>query len=253
MPVPAAPTFPDACERLLREPDGDHSLYTTLSPVFDRLTDEERVAGDFEAVQAFAPQSGDALELGCGVGALLAHLGDRFDRTVGVDAHHELLRFTAHRAPAADVTVGDPLDPPTAAEFDAVVAMAGPAAPPVVDDPTTLIEAAAGRLAPEGTLLLRVVTDADAVRDAVESVGVLSGSGYRMERSVTDLPADGGVDLRMGYRATDEENGDTATASETVFLPVHDAESLREAAEAAGLNDVRLLDGTGTTLLVARS
>ena len=253
MPRPAAPTFPDACERLLRDPDGDHSLYTTLAPVFDRLTDEKRVAGDFEAVRAFGPEDGDALELGCGVGALLAHLSDRYDRALGVDAHHDLLRFTSHRAPAADVTVGDPLDPPTEAAFDLVVAMAGPAAPPTVDDPAELIEAAADRLASDGTLLLRAVTDAEAVRDAVESVGVLSGSGYRMERSVTDIPTKGGIDLRMGYRATEESSGESATTSETVTVPVHDAESLRAAAESAGLSDVRLLDGSGTTLLVARA
>ncbi|KPN31982.1 methylase of polypeptide chain release factor [Halolamina pelagica] len=253
MPRPAAPTFADACERLLRAPDGEHSLYTTLAPVFDRLTDEERVAGDFEAVRAFAPESGDALELGCGVGALLAHLTDRFDRALGVDANKDLLRFTAHRAPAAAVATGDPLDPPTQETFDAVVAMAGPVAPPVVDGPAALIETAAERLAPEGTFLLRAVTDAGAIREAVESVGVLSGSGYRLERSVTDLPTDGGVDLRMGYRATDESSGEAATTSETVRVPVHDADALRAAAEAAGLTDVRLLDGEATTLLVARN
>jgi SAM-dependent methyltransferase len=254
MPRPAAPTFADACERLLRNPEGEHSLYTTLAPVFDRLTDEDRVAGNFEVVQAFTPESGDALELGCGVGALLAHLTDRFDRTLGVDAHHEMLRFTAHRAPMADVAVGDPLRPPTDAVFDAVVAMAGPAAPPVVDDATDLIETGADRLSPEGTLLLRVVTDEAAIRDQVESVGVLSGSGYRLERSVTDLSASHGIDLRMGYRATDERSGESATTSETVAVPVHDTESLRAAAVATGLEDVRLLDGgDGTSLLVARN
>ncbi|MFW5934555.1 MAG: hypothetical protein ACOCQL_01745, partial [Halolamina sp.] len=151
------------------------------------------------------------------------------------------------------VAVGDPLRPPTEESFDAVVAMAGPAAPPAVDDPEALVETTAERLASDGTFLLRAVTDAAGIRDAVESVGVLSGSGYRLERSVTDLPADGGVDLRMGYRATDETSGDAATTSETVHVPVHDAESLRDAAEAAGLADVRLLGGGATTLLVARN
>jgi|AntRauTorcE11898_2_1112593.scaffolds.fasta_scaffold01605_2 SAM-dependent methyltransferase len=253
MPRPAAPTFADACERLLRHPEGEHSLYTTLAPVFDRLTDETRVRGDFEAVQAFAPESGDALELGCGVGALLARLSDRYDRTLGVDAHHDLLRFTAHRAPAADVVVGDPLDPPTQAQFDAVVAMAGPAAPPVVADPAALIETAAARLAEDGTVLYRVVTDGDAVRDSVESVGVLTGSGYRLERSVTDFPSDAGIDLRMGYRATDVAENESATTSETVTVPVNDRDSLRAAAADAGLDDVRLLDAGATTLLIARS
>jgi len=250
MPRPAAPRFADACERLLRDPEGEHSLYTTLAPVYNRLTDDDRVTGDVEAVQAFAPESGDALELGCGVGALLTHLADRYDRAFGVDAHHDLLRFTAHRAPVADVAVGSPLDPPTDESFDVVVAMAGPAATPTVENPAALIETAADRLAPDGTLLLRAVTDADAIRQQVESVGVLTGSGYRLERSVTDLPASHGLDLRMGYRATDETSGESATASETVAVPVHDADSLREAAVDAGLADVRLLDSPGTTLLV---
>lgn len=253
MPRPAAPTFADACERLLRDPDGDHSLYTTLAPVFDRLTDEERVVSDFEAVRAFGPESGDALELGCGVGALLAHLTDRYDRTLGIDAHHELLRFTAHRAPTAAVTVGDPLAPPTAGSFDLVAAIGGPAAPPAVIDPAVLMETAVNLLAPEGTLLLRVVTDADSIRDQVESVGVLRGSGYRLERSVTDFPAADGVDLRMGYRATDESSGASATTSETISVPVHDGEELRDAATAAGFDDVRLLDSAGTTLIVGRT
>lgn len=253
MPRPAAPTFADACERLLRDPDGDHSLYTTLAPVFDRLTDEERVAADFEAVRAFAPQSGDALELGCGVGALLTHLADRYDRTLGIDAHHDLLRFTAHRAPMADVSVGDPLVPPTDASFDLVAAIGGPAAPPAVADSAALIETASDLLAPTGTLLLRVVTDAGAIRKQVESVGVLRGSGYRLERSVTDFPAAGGVDLRMGYRATDEASGESATTSETVSVSVHHGDELRTAATAAGLGDVRLLDSAGTTLLIGQS
>lgn len=252
MPRPAAPTFADACERLLRYPDDDHSLYTTLAPVFDRLTDEERVAADFEAVQAFGPESGDALELGCGVGALLAHLADRYDRSLGIDAHHDLLRYTAHRAPAADVAVGDPLSPPTDASFGLVAAIGGPAAPPAIADPAALIETAVDLLEPEGTLLLRAVTDADSIRERVASVGVLRGSGYRLERSVMDFPATNGVDLRMGYRATDEESGESATTSETIFVPAHDAEELRSAATAAGLDDVRLLDSVGTTLLVGR-
>lgn len=253
MPRPAAPTFADACERLLRDPEGEHSLYTTLAPVFDRLTDDERVEGDFEAVQAFAPESGDALELGCGVGALLSHLRDRYDRAFGVDAHHDLLRFTHLRAPDAHAARGDPLDPPTDAQFDAVVAMAGPAAPPAVTDPAALIETAADRLTEDGTLLYRAVTDADGVREGVESVGVLTGSGYRLERSVTDFPSESGVDLRMGYRATDVESGESATTSETIPVPVHDRDAMREAAEAAGLADVRLLDAGATTLLVARA
>lgn len=253
MPRPAPPTFADACERILRDSGGEHSLYTTLAPVFDRLTDEERVESDFEAVQAFAPESGDALELGCGVGALLAHLSDRYDRAFGVDAHHELLRFTHHRAPAADVARSDPLDPPTDRQFDAVVAMAGPAATPAVADPAELIETAAKRLTDDGTLLYRAVTDGDVIREGVESVSVLTGSGYRLERSVTDFPSAAGIDLRMGYRATDVETGESATTSETITVPVHNRDSLREAAEGTGFGDVRLLDAGGTTLLVARA
>lgn len=252
MPRPAAPTFPDACERLLRDPEGDHSLYTTLAPLFDRLTTEERVAAEFEAVAAFAPDSGRALELGCGVGALLSHLSERYDRVLGVEQYPELLRFTAHRAPEAGVAVGDPTRPPTDKEFDTVISFGSPGAQPS-HDAEALLAAATARLAPGGTLLLRVVTDESAVRGRTESVGVFRGSDYRLERSVTDLPATDGVDLRMGYRVTDEGSGERATTSETVPVRFHDAEALRAAAKDAGLTDVRLVAGEGTTLLVAHA
>ncbi|AEN05501.1 trans-aconitate 2-methyltransferase [Halolamina sp.] len=251
MARPAAPTFADACERLLRDPDGEHSFYTTLAPLFDRLTTEERVLGEFEAVRAFAPESGHALELGCGVGALLNHLSDRYDRAFGVDAHPALLRFTAHRAPEAAVAVGDPVRPPTSAQFEAVVSMAAPAAQH--GDPKTLIDTAVDHLAPGGTLLLRAVTGKDAVRAVSEPVGVFTGSGYRLERSVTDLPSDAGLDLQLGYRTTDENSGERATASETVSVRFSDPETLRAYATDAGLEDVRLIDGDGTTLLVAHA
>ena len=251
MPRPAAPTFPDACERVLRDPGGEHSLYTTLAPLFDRLTTEERVLGEFEAVRAFAPESGDALELGCGVGALLAHLVGRYDRVLGVDPRPELLRFTAHRAPEAGVVAGDPTRPPTDAEFGTVVSMASPAAQH--GDPEALVDAAVGRLADGGTLLLRAVTQADAVRASTESIGTFRGSGYRLERSVTERPGVEGLELRMGYRVTDEESREQATTSETIPVEVHDPERLREYASDAGLEDVRLVSGDGTTLLVAHA
>jgi SAM-dependent methyltransferase len=254
MPRPAAPTFADACERLLRDPGGEHSLYTTLAPLFDRLTTEERVAAEFEAVEAFAADSGRALELGCGVGALLSRLTDRYDDVLGVSQYHDLLRVTAHRAAGAGVALGDPIRPPTEEAFDTVVSMGAPAAQPAADA-EALLDAARACLAPGGTLLLRLVTDESAVRGQIESVGVFRGSGYRLERSVTDLPTTGhdGLDLRMGYRATDETTGESATASETVAVRFHDAEAVRAAAADTGLEDVRLIAGEGTTLLVAHA
>jgi SAM-dependent methyltransferase len=254
MPRPAAPTFADACERLLRSPEGEHSLYTTLAPLFDRLTSEERVAGEFEAVEAFAADSGRALELGCSVGAMLSHLTERYHRVLGVSQYPALLRFTTHRAPEAGVAVAAPTCPPTAKSFDTVVAMGAPAAQPA-EDAQALLDAAVPRLAPGGTLLLRVVTDESAVRGRTESVGVFRGSGYRLERSVTDRPGTGheGIDLRMGYRVTDEASGESATTSETVPVRFHDAEALRTAAANAGLGDVRLITGEGTTLLVGHA
>ena len=251
MPRPAAPTFPDACERVLRDPDAEHSLYTTLAPLFDRLTTEERVLGEFEAVRAFAPESGDALELGCGVGALLAHLTGRYDRVLGVDPRPALLRFTAHRAPEAGVVVGDPERPPTDTQFGTVVSMAAPAAQH--GDPEALIDAAVDRLAPGGTLLLRAVTSEAAVRASTESIGTFRGSGYRLERSVTERPGAEGFELQMGYRVTNEETRERATTSETVRVEIHDAERLREDARDAGLEDVRLVGSEGTTLLVAHA
>lgn len=256
MPRPAPPTFADACERLLRDPADDHSIGTTLAPLADRLLDDARVAGRFEAVRAFAPADGDALELGCGVGGVLSRLSDRYDRTVGVDRRPELLRFAARRAPAAAVVAGDAARLPLSATFDAVVSFGYLASHGDETEVDALLDAATDRLPPGGSLLVDGVVDAVAVRE--EAVGVYRGSGYRLERAVTDLPATdhAGVDLRVDYRVTDERSGDSAVASETIPVFVHDPERLRAAAEAAGLSDVRVVRAAadeGTVVLFGRA
>lgn len=255
MPRPAPPTFADACERLLRDPGGAHSLHTTLAPLYDKMLDEAHFANQFDAVRAFAPEDGDALELGCGVGGLLSHLADRYDRAVGVDRHPELLRFTERYAPDAHVVVGDATRPPLSATFDAVVSFEHLTARYDAAGLDRLFTAAVDRLEPGGTLLADAVVDAVAVRE--DAVGVYRGSDYRLERAVTDLPAAGhtGVDLQVDYRATDERSGESAVASETRPVHVHDEETLRAAAENAGLADVRFVTAAaedGAVILFGR-
>lgn len=241
MPPPAPPTFADACERLLRDPDGDHSLYTTLAPLYDRMLDEEHFAGQFEAVRAFAAVSGDALELGCGVGGLLAHLAGRYDRVVGLDRHPDLLRFTARRAPTAEVLAGDATRLPIRGRFQTVVSFEHLTAQLDREALHRFLAAATARLAPGGTLLVDAVVDPVAVRE--DAVGVYRGTGYRLERAVTDLPAGdrAGVELQIDYRVTNERSGESAIASERIPVHVHDEETLRAAAQAAGLDDVRVV------------
>lgn len=253
MARPAPPTFADACERLLQDPDGDHSQFTTLAPLYNRMQDDATLDSQFEAVQAFAPESGQALDLGCGVGGLLSRLDGRYDRAVGVDRHPELLRFTPHRAPSADALVGDPADPPVTGAFDAVVALGNLTAHLPESELDGFFEVAAAHLDADGTLLLDAIVDAGVLRS--DGIGVFRGSGYRLERSVTDLPAGGDVDLQIDYRATDEHSGASAMARETMRVCVHDGDRLRAAAKDAGLDDVRLLsadEADGSVLLVAR-
>lgn len=255
MPRPAPPTFADACERLLLDPDGDHSLYTTLAPLYNKMLDDAHFDAQFEAVRAFAPDAGDALELGCGVGGLLAHLTGRYDRVVGVDRNQPLLRYTARSAPTADVLVGDATRLSLSATFDVVVAFEYLTAHLDESGLERLFESAAARLAPGGTLLVDCVVDSVAVRE--DAVGVYRGSNYRLERAVTDRPASDhpGVDLQVDYRATDERTGESAIASETMALHLHDESTLRAAAEAAGLTDVRVVTAAtdeGAVVLVGR-
>jgi SAM-dependent methyltransferase len=255
MPRPAPPTFADACERLLLDPDGDHSLYTTLAPLYNKMLDDAHFDAQFEAVRAFAPEAGDALELGCGVGGLLAHLTDRYDRVVGVDRNPPLLRYTARSAPTADVVAADATRLPLSATFDVVVSFEYLAAHLDESGLERLLDSAADRLAPGGSLLVDSVVDPVAVRE--DAVGVYRGSNYRLERAVTDLPASDhpGVDLKVDYRATDERTGESAIASETLPVHVHDEDTLRAAADAAGLTDVRVVSAAtdeGAVVLFGR-
>lgn len=255
MPRPAPPTFADACERVLRDPDGEHSLYTTLAPLYDRMLDDDHFDAQFESVRAFAPDSGDVLELGCGVGGLLSRLGARYDRVVGVDRHPELLRHTERRAPLADVLAGDATRLPLTATFDTVVSFEY--LTNHVDEAglSALLESAAARLNPGGTLLVDCVIDAVAFRE--DAVGTYRGANYRLERSVTDLPATDrdGVDLRVDYRATDERSGESAIVGETMERWVHDEATLEAVAENAGLEDVRIVNAAtdeGSVVLFGR-
>lgn len=244
----APPTFADACEGVLADPDGDHAAYTTLAPLQDQLLAyaEGHFESQFEAVRAFGPSEGVAVELGCGVGGLLPFLEGRYRTVVGVDSHPALLAFAARRARESGLVVGDATRPPLPDGVANLVLGFGLASE--LDSLAPFADAVAALLAPGGTVVCDVLTDDDAVR--TEPVSTYRGNGYRVERSVTDRPSEAGATLRIGYRVTEEATGRTATTTETRSVRFDDPEEARDTLTNAGFEDVAVVGPTDGQALV---
>ncbi|HET8652313.1 MAG TPA: class I SAM-dependent methyltransferase [Gaiellaceae bacterium] len=101
------------------------AAYDSLGPRFGEWG--ERVEGDpwkrfLEDLAARLPEGGCVLDLGCGNGAKIACLGERF-HLVAVDLSEEQLRLARARVPEATLVAGDFGELDFAAEtFDAVTA-----------------------------------------------------------------------------------------------------------------------------------
>lgn len=237
------PTFADACRGLLDAPGADHSLYTTLAPLYAstaaaptaRRRDERTVA---RVRERLPPGTGSVLVVGCGVGGVLARLADVYDEAVGIDPHTELLAFARPRTDAR--VVAAPLDRwAFDRRFDAVVAV-GRVADRLVTAARVgaFLRAARSHLRPGGGLVVDAVADPDAVRE--DAVSVYTDVRYRLERAVDVAPARGhpGVDVRASYRVTDRETGETATAAERLPVRTYDAAGLARRLRDAGFDRV---------------
>lgn len=100
--------------------------YDLLGPRFDAW--DERIEGDpwkrfLDELAARVPVGGRVLDLGCGNGAKIAFLAERFE-LVAVDLSEEQLRLAGAKVPEATLVHGDfaELDFP-AESFDAVIAL----------------------------------------------------------------------------------------------------------------------------------
>ena len=282
-------SFADACRALIDAPGADHSLYTTLAPLYEALRlgegGEERFHRQFRLARERLPLgTGSVLEVGCGLGGLLPLLAGAYDEVVGLDRSTTLLAHAAERTDPDDVELvaadfggrtpvgragdghGDPgrddhgdvadgVTGPMDRQFDAVLAFGY-----VLSGATTdaglrsFARATRAHLRPGGTVVCDAVADPVAVTE--EPVQVYHDEGFRLERAVDVVPARGfeGVEVVADYRATDRSTGETGTATERLPVRTFEPAELETAMAAAGLADVtveRAPDGADEGTLVA--
>ncbi|RDI72736.1 class I SAM-dependent methyltransferase [Halopelagius longus] len=233
------------CEAILSDPDGEHSLYTTLAPLYARLKagDDETLDARRRILDARLPADvSRVLELGCGVGELLARLSARYD-AVGVDSYPRLLAFAAVRS--LNAVLGDVTRLPFRGAFDAACSFDyRVASVPLAE----FCEAARTSLRPGGILVFDAPSDARAV-DA-SGVETFRNGRYHLERAV-DVARDPVV-VRSDYRVTDRRTGETAVTTERRRLRTYDPKGVRRVLREAGFEDAEVcVDAGGDGAFVA--
>jgi SAM-dependent methyltransferase len=235
---PRPPAFDDACAAVVSDPDGDHSLYTTLAPIYARMMADadERYDAQRRVLDARLPADVETvLELGCGVGGLLTRLAATYEAT-GLDRHPALLSFAAARHPR--VVAGDPRRPPFDGAFDAACAFEYLAARLPLE---AFCRGVHDVLRPGGIVVFDGVTSAAAVeRSGVETY---QNARYRLERAV-DVSHDPVV-VRSDYRVTDRQSGETALTGELTRVRTHSPESVETALSEAGFDEVEVSTEAG--------
>lgn len=226
------------CEAVLSDPDGEHSLFTTLAPLYARLKagDDDGLDAKRRVLDARLPADvSRVLELGCGVGELLARLSARYD-AVGVDAYPRLLAFAAVRS--LNAVRGDVTRLPVRGVFDAACAFDYRAASVPLEE---FCEAARESLRPGGILVFDAPSDARAA-DA-SGVETFRDARYHLERAV-DVARTPAV-VRSDYRVTDRRTGETAVTTERRRIRTYDPESVRQTLREAGFEDAEVCADAG--------
>lgn len=236
----------------VRDGEGPDSLYTTLAPVYDAvMADADRHYEDQAwLVNAETDDADRILEVGCGLGGLLAELDDR-ERLVGVDRHPELLRF-ARRRTDAPLAVGDATAVPVRGSFDACVALGYVTAHLDGDRADRAFAEAYASLAPGG----RLVVDApEEPRALLEDTWNGRRGRYRIDRTVTAGEVDRGrAEMALHYEIEDVEAGRSVETTEDVAVELYDQADLAESLEAVGFESVevtRKLGDEGALLATA--
>jgi SAM-dependent methyltransferase len=237
-------TFADACRSIVDAPGADHSLYTTLAPLYEALMADadDHYRRQFRVARNRLPLGTDSvLEVGCGIGGLLPLLDGAYGEVWGLDRHPELLAFAARRSDAeliaADVATSE-CDLGRA--FDAVVALEYVLSEQVTDGRVRAVLRTLRRhLRPGGRVVCDAVTDPDAVRE--DAVGVFQDGEWRLERAVDVVPgADRTVEVVTDYRATNRATGESATATDRTTVRTFSTDLLRTAFVDAGFVDVTI-------------
>lgn len=242
------PTFTDACEAVLRDPGGDHSLYTTLAPLYERMmaAADEHYAAQLRTVEAHVPVSARTIpEVGCGVGRLLPDLAERHGVAVGLDASPELLSVAADRVAARggiDLIRADVADPDLDLnrQFDAAISLEFLTAHLHDEAFERALSTLHAHLHDGGTFVCDAVRDDRAV---AESPATYESERYTLERSVDVSEAGddtGDLVVFADYRVTDRGSGEAATTRERTPVRTFETDELRATVESAGYRAVEV-------------
>jgi ubiquinone/menaquinone biosynthesis C-methylase UbiE len=117
--TPQGPTFLELVRQGLSSLEGgydqlsskfDHSVFRTPDPVLEGLTGN-------------LPPARQALDVGCGTGAILQRLQARCQRVVGIDLSAQMLRVAQQQVPEAELIHGDFLATYWENEFDLITSV----------------------------------------------------------------------------------------------------------------------------------
>jgi SAM-dependent methyltransferase len=239
-----------AFEAVRDDPDGNHSLETTLFPVYEAMQDDDRQRVDDRAhvLERYLPLAETLVEVECGLGKLLARQ-EAVDTAVGVESSPRLARRAAERA---SVVRGDPRRIPVV-DVDAVAAFEYPTVEFDRRDLTSFVTSAFGTLAPGGTLLFDVLLDERPIdTDDVE----LTDGGVRVSRTVEVDRADSMVHVRERYEFTDLLDDGTVTTETKRSLRTWGVDTIWDVVHEAGFDSVMITSGDvdpGAALVVAAS
>jgi len=242
----------DAFATVTADPDGDHSPWTTLAPVYEattrtaddhwtervRLVDAHLPVGAGETTSEVAP----LLDVSCGTGGLLS----RLERpAVGLDDRPSLLPY-ARRRVGGPVVAGDPTGPPVPS--DAAIAGVALGYATARHPATEVLAALADAVTPDGGVVVDAATEPRAVLDD-DHEG--AAGGYRFRRSVVaGRVRDDRAEMGVEYTLTAPDGRETETTRHR-SVRLYDRGSLRRGAEAAGLEAVTVEPGSdGGSLVV---
>lgn len=239
-----------AFEAVRDDPEGDHSLDSTLAPVHEalRADDDERIDDVAHLLERYLPLAETLVEVDCGTGELLARQ-DAVETAVGVESSPRLARRAARRVP---VVLGDLRSIP-AVDADAIAAFEYLTAEFDHRDLTSFVSSAFGSIAPGGTLLFDVPLD-DRPIDRTEFE--VTDGGVRVRRAVDVERRDDLVRMRERYELVDLLEEDTVTTEIDRTGRLWDVGTVWEVVHDAGFDTVMITSGDvepGAALVVASS
>jgi len=241
-----------AFKAVQEDPEGRHSLETSLAPVYEaiRTADARRVDELAHLLDRYLPLAETLVEVDCGPGELLGEQ-EAVDTFVGVESSPHLLRRAARRVP---VVRGDPRFVP-AVDVDAVAAFGYLTAEFDRADLRSFVTSALGSLAPGGTLLFDAPLSARAF-DADDFEVTDGGVSVRRTVEVDEGGAGETVRVRDRYELVDRLGDETVTTEVVRECRTWDVGTVWDVVHDAGYESAVISSGDvepGAALVVASS